>query len=57
MIANKRIENVSSVLKEGDKVLVKCLQVEGNGRIRLSMKDVVEEELPEELKEFYSPVV
>jgi len=56
MIANRRIENVSSILNEGDKVLVKCLQVEGNGRIRLSMKDVVEEEVPEELKEYYSPV-
>ncbi len=57
MIANKRIGAVSDVLKEGQKILVKCVEVEGNGRIRLSMKDVNEEELPEEWKQFYAPVV
>lgn len=56
MIAKKRIGSVSDVLKEGQKVLVKCIEVEGNGRIRLSMKDVTEEELPEEWKQFYAPV-
>ena len=56
MIAKKRIGSVSDVLKEGEKVLVKCVDVEGNGRIRLSMKDVREEELPEEWKQFYAPV-
>ena len=56
MIAKKRIGSVTDVLKEGQKVLVKCVEVEGNGRIRLSMKDVNEEELPDEWKQFYSPV-
>lgn len=56
MIAKKRIGSVNDVLKEGQKVLVKCIEVEGNGRIRLSMKDVTEEELPEEWKQFYAPV-
>ena len=56
MIAKKRIGSVGDVLKEGQKVLVKCIEVEGNGRIRLSMKDVTEEELPEEWKQFYAPV-
>ena len=41
-ISNKRIHQVSDVLKEGDKVKVKVLNVEGNGRIRLSAK-VLEE--------------
>ncbi len=56
LIAKRRIGAVTDVLKEGDKVLVKCLEVEGNGRIRLSMKDVLEEEIPEELKQYYAPV-
>jgi len=55
-IAKRRIGQVSDVLKEGDRILVKCLDVEGNGRIRLSMKDVVEAELPEEFKPHYHPV-
>ncbi|MBI3129154.1 MAG: polyribonucleotide nucleotidyltransferase [Candidatus Tectomicrobia bacterium] len=55
-IAKRRIGQVSEVLKEGDRVLVKCLDVEGNGRIRLSMKDVREEEIPEEFKQYYAPV-
>ena len=39
-ISHKRIEQVSDVLKEGDKVKVKVLNIEGNGRIRLSAKAV-----------------
>ncbi len=56
MIAKKRINTVTDVLKEGDRILVKCLEVEGNGRIRLSMKDVKEEEVPEEFKAHFAPV-
>ena len=41
-ISDKRIEQVTDVLKEGDKVKVKVLNVEGNGRIRLSAKAVEE---------------
>ena len=41
-ISNKRIGQVTDVLKEGDKVKVKVLNVEGNGRIRLSAKEVEE---------------
>lgn len=41
-ISNKRVNQVSDVLKEGDKIKVKVLNVEGNGRIRLSSK-VLEE--------------
>ena len=39
-IANKRIGQVSDVLKEGDKIKVKVLSVESNGKIRLSKKAV-----------------
>jgi polyribonucleotide nucleotidyltransferase len=56
MIAKKRINTVTDVLKEGDRILVKCMEVEGNGRIRLSMKDVVEDEVPEEFKAHFAPV-
>ena len=41
-ISNKRIGQVTDVLQEGDKVKVKVLNVEGNGRIRLSAKAVEE---------------
>ncbi|MGH6829864.1 MAG: polyribonucleotide nucleotidyltransferase, partial [Methylocella sp.] len=37
-ISDKRIENVSDVLKEGDVVKVKVLEVDKQGRVRLSMK-------------------
>ena len=43
-IANRRIREVSDVLKEGDKVKVKVLQVGDNGRIRLSRKALLEAE-------------
>ena len=41
-ISHKRIAQVADVLKEGDKVKVKVLNVEENGRIRLSAKAVKE---------------
>ena len=37
-ISHKRVENVSDMLKEGDVVKVKVLEVDKQGRIRLSMK-------------------
>jgi len=39
-IANKRIDKVTDVLKEGEKVRVKVLSIEHNGKIRLSKKAV-----------------
>ncbi len=39
-ISNDRVENVSDFLKEGDSVTVKVLEVDKQGRIRLSMKAV-----------------
>jgi polyribonucleotide nucleotidyltransferase len=43
-ISNERVEKVSDVLKEGDIVKVKVLEVDKQGRIRLSMKAVEEGE-------------
>ena len=42
-ISNERVEKVSDKLKEGDIVKVKVLEVDKQGRIRLSMKAVDEE--------------
>jgi polyribonucleotide nucleotidyltransferase len=39
-ISNERVERVSDKLKEGDAVRVKVLEVDRQGRVRLSMKDV-----------------
>jgi len=47
-IANHRVEKVSDELKEGQEVRVKVLDVDRNGRIRLSMKALLEEEAAEE---------
>lgn len=43
-ISNERVEKVSDFLKEGDTVRVKVLEVDKQGRIRLSMKAVAEDE-------------
>jgi len=42
-ISNERVEKVSDKLKEGDIVKVKVLEVDKQGRIRLSMKDMDDE--------------
>ncbi len=42
-ISHERVENVSDKLKEGDVVRVKVLEVDKQGRIRLSMKALEEE--------------
>ena len=39
-ISNERVERVSDKLKEGDVVKVKVLEVDRQGRVRLSMRDV-----------------
>ncbi|MCX7769516.1 MAG: polyribonucleotide nucleotidyltransferase [Proteobacteria bacterium] len=40
-IDNKRIKNVSDVLKEGDEILVKVIDIDQTGRIKLSRKEVL----------------
>jgi polyribonucleotide nucleotidyltransferase len=43
-IAEERIRAVTDFLSEGQDVIVKVLDVDARGRIKLSMKDVTEEE-------------
>jgi polyribonucleotide nucleotidyltransferase len=37
-LENRRVDKVTDVLQEGDDVIVKCLKVDDNGKIRLSRK-------------------
>ncbi len=43
-ISHRRIAKVSDVLKEGDEVLVKVVEIDNQGRIKLSRKEVQKEE-------------
>lgn len=43
-ISNERVDNVSSVLSEGEVVRVKVLEIDKQGRVRLSMKALLEEQ-------------
>jgi polyribonucleotide nucleotidyltransferase len=42
-LAQHRVKNVTDILKEGDRVKVKVVEVDGRGRIRLSRKAALEE--------------
>ena len=46
-IANERVKNVSDYLKEGQVVRVKALEQDDRGRVRLSIKAVLNEENPQ----------
>lgn len=46
-IANKRVENVTDYLSEGEEVRVKVLDVDQRGRIKLSIKELLEDEADE----------
>jgi polyribonucleotide nucleotidyltransferase len=39
-LKNERVEKVSDVVKEGDVVKVKVLDIDGRGKVKLSMKEV-----------------
>ncbi|GMR03493.1 MAG: polyribonucleotide nucleotidyltransferase [Thermodesulfovibrionia bacterium] len=43
-ISNKRIAKVSDELKEGEEILVKVIEIDKTGRIRLSRKEVLSEQ-------------
>ncbi|AZZ94196.1 polyribonucleotide nucleotidyltransferase [Hahella sp. KA22] len=43
-IAQERVENVTDYLKEGQEVVVKVLDIDARGRIKLSIKEVTEDE-------------
>jgi polyribonucleotide nucleotidyltransferase len=47
-ISHERVENVTDKIKEGDEVKVKVLEVDKQGRIRLSMKALIEQPSAEE---------
>ncbi|QIB64877.1 polyribonucleotide nucleotidyltransferase [Kineobactrum salinum] len=44
-IAHERVENVTDYLKEGQEVEVKVLDVDQRGRIKLSIKELLEDEI------------
>ena len=46
-IANERVENVTDYLSEGQEVRVKVLDVDQRGRIKLSIKELLEDEAAE----------
>ena len=50
-IANERVKNVSDYVKEGDKVPVKVIEIDDQGRINLTMKDLVERKEEETTEE------
>jgi polyribonucleotide nucleotidyltransferase len=52
-VARERIRAVEDVLNEGDEVVVKCIKVDRDGKIRLSRKDALEANPPpEEINNF-----
>lgn len=46
-IANERVEDVAAHLKEGQSVRVKVLEADDKGRLRLSMKAAIADEMEE----------
>ncbi|MEE8299738.1 MAG: S1 RNA-binding domain-containing protein, partial [Desulfatiglandales bacterium] len=46
-LANERVEKVTDVLKEGDEVLVKVIDIDNGGKIRLSRKAALGRSLDE----------
>ncbi|MEQ9661577.1 MAG: polyribonucleotide nucleotidyltransferase [Parasphingopyxis sp.] len=53
-IKNERVEKVSDELSEGQEVKVKVLEIDGRGKVRLSMR-VVDQETGEELEDTRPP--
>ena len=39
-IKQERVENVRDEMSEGDEVQVKVLDIDGQGRVKLTMKDI-----------------
>jgi polyribonucleotide nucleotidyltransferase len=46
-LAHERVKSVRDVLKEGDEVLVKVIEVDRAGKVRLSRKDALGQTLPQ----------
>jgi len=51
-MADHRVEKVTDVINEGDKVKVKVLEIDGRGKVRLSMK-VVDQATGEDISDQY----
>ncbi len=52
-VAKERIRSVEDVLKEGDEVVVKCIKVDRDGKIRLSRREALDANpAPEEVHNF-----
>lgn len=47
-LAKERVKKVTDILQEGDQVLVKCLDIDRQGKIKLSRKEALGETLPED---------
>ena len=43
-LTEERVERVEDICREGDEVIVKCLGVERNGKIRLSRREALGKE-------------
>lgn len=50
-LMNRRVEKVTDLLKEGDRVVVKVLNVDHQGKVKLSRKAVLAEGIPEGMSE------
>ncbi|MBI2915805.1 MAG: polyribonucleotide nucleotidyltransferase [Elusimicrobia bacterium] len=46
-LANERVERVEDVLKEGDEITVKCIEIDQQGRVNLSLKALLAGYVPE----------
>jgi len=44
----ERVRNVADVVKEGEQVLVKCIGIDKQGKIKLSRKEALGQSLPAE---------
>ena len=44
-----RVKAVTDILKEGDEVVVKCIGIDKQGKIKLSRKEALDVELPADL--------
>ena len=53
-LVEERVEKVTDVVKEGDEVFVKCLEMDDRGKVRLSMR-IVNQETGEEIADARPP--
>ncbi len=45
-LAKERVNKVTDIINEGDKVAVKVLEIDKSGKIRLSRKEALGEDVP-----------